>query len=78
MYHEILTREDAPFLLSEFCCHHALIWMHQFRKHGLLVSLDECKAWDDSCCKLRIARPEEPGTAVPKAAPEAAPEGAPG
>lgn len=24
-------QEDAPFLLSEFCCHHALLWLHEFR-----------------------------------------------
>lgn len=32
------------------------------RRHGVLVSMDECKAWDDGCCKLRIARP---GVAAP-------------
>ncbi len=25
------VQEDAPFLLSEFCCHHGLLWMHDFR-----------------------------------------------
>eukprot|EP00798_Chlamydomonas_sp_ICE-L_P030810 gene30810-35841_t len=56
VYHEILTKEDTPFLLSDFCCHHALVWMSQFRRHGLVVSMDECKAWDDSCCKLRVGK----------------------
>mmetsp|Transcript_21951 Transcript_21951/g.37548 ORF Transcript_21951/g.37548 Transcript_21951/m.37548 type:complete len:422 (-) Transcript_21951:1620-2885(-) len=56
-FHEVFTQEDAPFLLSEFCCHHSLLWLHEFRRHGVLVSMDQCKAWDDGCCKLRIARP---------------------
>jgi len=56
-YHELLTQEETPFLLSEFCCHHGLLWMHEYRRHGVIVSMDNCKAWDDSCCQLRIARP---------------------
>lgn len=42
MYHEIMAKEDAPFLLSEFCCHHALLWLHEFRRHGVVVSMDRC------------------------------------
>jgi len=30
------------------------------RKHGVVVSMDSCMAWDDSCCQLRIARPGQP------------------
>jgi len=54
-YHEVCTAEDTPFLLSEFCCHHGLVWMHEFRKHGVAVGLDSCMAWEDEGCCLRQA-----------------------
>jgi len=66
MYYDILTKEDTPFLLSEFCCHHGLLWLHEFRAHGVVVSMDKCMAWDDNCCQLRIARPGQAGLGVGK------------
>lgn len=57
-YHEILNREDAPFLLSEFCCHHGLVWLNEFKKYGVEVNLDSCMTWDDECCRIRIAKPQ--------------------
>ena len=27
----LCLQEETPFLLSEFCCHHSLLWMHDFR-----------------------------------------------
>ncbi len=56
-YHEVLTAEDAPFLLSEFCCHHGMIWLNEFKKHGVDVSLERSMVWEDSCCAIRVARP---------------------
>jgi hypothetical protein len=35
------------------------------RKHNVIVSLDQCMAWDDQCCKLRVARPGTAGKAAP-------------
>lgn len=61
-YHEVLTQEDAPFLLSEFCCNHGLVWLNEFRRHGVDVTLDRCKVWDDDCCSIRLAKMKSPGS----------------
>ncbi|KAJ9516052.1 hypothetical protein QJQ45_024482, partial [Haematococcus lacustris] len=29
-FHEVLTQEDAPFLLTEFCCHQGLQWLDAY------------------------------------------------
>lgn len=55
-YHEVLTKEDAPFLLSEFCCSHGLVWLQEFSKHGVDVSLERSMLWEDECCAIRLAR----------------------
>ena len=55
-YHEVLTKEDAPFLLSEFCCNHGLLWLQEFSNHGVDVSLERSMLWEDECCSIRLAR----------------------
>ena len=49
-------REDAPALLSEFCCQHGTVWLNEFQKHGVAVGMERSMAWGDSCCALRVAR----------------------
>ena len=64
-YHAILTEEEAPFLLTEFCCHHSLTWLSEFRKHGVRVSLDHSMVFDDQCCALRLEKPRTARPAAP-------------
>ncbi|KAG1654521.1 hypothetical protein FOA52_008553 [Chlamydomonas sp. UWO 241] len=61
-YHEVLTQEDATFLLSEFCCHHGMTWLQDFKRHGVDVSLERSFVWEDECCQIRVARPRVPGS----------------
>ncbi|GAX83293.1 hypothetical protein CEUSTIGMA_g10719.t1 [Chlamydomonas eustigma] len=55
-YHEILTREDTPSLLSEFCCQHGMTWMKDFQRHGVEVGFERSRSWEDDCCVLRVAK----------------------
>jgi hypothetical protein len=55
-------QEDAQFLLSEFCCHHGMTWLQDFKRHGVDVSLERSFVWEDGCCQIRVARPRTPGS----------------
>jgi len=59
-YHEVLTAEDAQFLLSDFCCHHGMTWLNEFKRHGVDVGLERSLVWEDECCQIRVARPRRP------------------
>ena len=55
-YHEVLTMEGAPLMLSVFRCNYGLLWLQEFSKHGLDVSLERSMLGEDECCCTRPAR----------------------
>lgn len=55
-FHQLLSAEGCPELLSEFCCQYSLQWLRAYEKYGVQVSHEACMAWGDACCKVRIAK----------------------
>ena len=47
--------EGALFMLLEFRCNHGLLWLQDFSKHGVDVSLERCMLWEYECCSTRFA-----------------------